>query len=260
MGLVLRFLAGFAVALCCTPAGVSGAFMLLPVQLHVFHVPSPAVTATNLLYNVVSTPAGALAFWRAGNLDRVLTTGLVLGTTPAVIVGVLLRSTWLASDEVFAVLAGAMLVGLGLRLARLVSKPTPARDDEGLDHRRLPAGRLATIGWCGGLIGGIYGLGGAAVIVPWLVGVEGLSPRRMAGPGLVTTLITSLVGSLAFVLAAWLSIGNAAPPRWADGLALGVGGAIGGLLGVRLQPHVPIRILQGILAFAALAAGVRTLL
>ncbi|MFF5230234.1 hypothetical protein [Dactylosporangium sp. NPDC000521] len=33
---------------------------LFPVQLSVLHVPSPAVTPTNLLFNVVSGP-GALA-------------------------------------------------------------------------------------------------------------------------------------------------------------------------------------------------------
>ena len=41
----------FALALIATPAGVSGAVLLLPIQLSVLHVPSPAVTPTNLLFN-----------------------------------------------------------------------------------------------------------------------------------------------------------------------------------------------------------------
>lgn len=40
-----------AVALVTTPAGISGAVLLLPVQVSVLGVPSPAVTPTNLLYN-----------------------------------------------------------------------------------------------------------------------------------------------------------------------------------------------------------------
>ena len=44
-------------------AGVSGAVLLLPIQLSVLHVPSPAVTPTNLLFNVASTPGGLLRFW-----------------------------------------------------------------------------------------------------------------------------------------------------------------------------------------------------
>ncbi len=37
-------------------SGVSGAVLLLPVQISVLGVPSPAVTPTNLLFNVAATP------------------------------------------------------------------------------------------------------------------------------------------------------------------------------------------------------------
>jgi uncharacterized membrane protein YfcA len=53
----------------CTPAGVSGAFLLLPIQSQVFHVPSPAVSATSLVYNLVRAPAEALTYYRRRNLD-----------------------------------------------------------------------------------------------------------------------------------------------------------------------------------------------
>jgi len=46
------------------PAGISGAVLLLPFQVSVLGTPSPAVTPTNLLYNVIATPA-ALYRYRA---------------------------------------------------------------------------------------------------------------------------------------------------------------------------------------------------
>jgi uncharacterized protein len=49
--------AAFAVSAVATPAGISGAVLLLPFQVSVLGTPSPAVTPTNLLYNVVATPA-----------------------------------------------------------------------------------------------------------------------------------------------------------------------------------------------------------
>jgi uncharacterized membrane protein YfcA len=52
---------GFLIALVTTPAGVSGAVLLLPVQLSVLRVPSLAVTPTNLVFNVVAVPGGAAA-------------------------------------------------------------------------------------------------------------------------------------------------------------------------------------------------------
>ena len=50
------------------PVGVSGAVFLLPVQASVLGVPSPAVTPTNLLFNVVAGPGALLRYRRAGSL------------------------------------------------------------------------------------------------------------------------------------------------------------------------------------------------
>ncbi len=52
--------AAFVVSAMATPAGISGAVLLLPFQVSVLGTPSPAVTPTNLLYNVVSTPGDAV--------------------------------------------------------------------------------------------------------------------------------------------------------------------------------------------------------
>ena len=55
----VALLAAFGIAVTATPAGISGAVLLLPFQVSVLGSPSPAVTPTNPLYNVVATP-GAL--------------------------------------------------------------------------------------------------------------------------------------------------------------------------------------------------------
>lgn len=60
---VPAFLCGLLVAVVATPVGVSGAVFLLPVQVSVLGVPRPAVTPTNLVFNLVSIP-GALARFR----------------------------------------------------------------------------------------------------------------------------------------------------------------------------------------------------
>lgn len=58
--------ASFLVATIASPAGVSGAVLLLPFQVGVLGTPSPAVTPTNLLYNVVATPGAFYRYWRQG--------------------------------------------------------------------------------------------------------------------------------------------------------------------------------------------------
>ena len=59
----MAVVAAYAIALIATPAGISGAVFLLPFQVSVLGTPSPAVTPTNLLYNVIATP-GALFRYR----------------------------------------------------------------------------------------------------------------------------------------------------------------------------------------------------
>lgn len=238
----------------CTPAGISGAFLLLPVQVQLLHVPQPAVSATNLLFNVVSAPAGSAAFYRRGRLDRDLSVALCLGTTPGVVVGVLLRCTWLSDPDRFGLVAGVMLAGLGLRTLLDVLRPqrtAPPRAD------LPPSWRLTTVGAVTGVLGGIYGIGGAAIIVPWLTTIERIPIGRVAGAGLVATSVTSVVGLATFALAELVGIGDADAPQWLNGIALGIGGIVGAGVGARIQPRVPVRLLRILIGVAAVVAGVR---
>ena len=61
---VFGALIAFGIAVFTTPVGVSGAVFLVPVQVSVLHTPSPAVTPTNLLYNLIAIPGALLRFHR----------------------------------------------------------------------------------------------------------------------------------------------------------------------------------------------------
>jgi uncharacterized membrane protein YfcA len=256
VGFAARLVVGFLVAAVSTPAGVSGAFLLLPIQVQVFNVPSPAVSATNLLYNVVSAPAGVVSYNRRGGMDWPLAFSLCAGTAPGVVAGALIRSTWLSEPKRFGIVAAVLLVGLGVRLfVDALRRKTGVAPR--LDLPPLP--RRVVLGIVAGVVGGIYGLGGAALIVPWLVSIERVAVERVAGAGLATTLVTSVIGLLTFALAEVAGIGHADAPRWIDGIAVGLGGLVGAVVGARLQPHVPVPALKVILGIAAFAAGIRLL-
>lgn len=120
--------------------------------------------------------------------------------------------------------------------------------------------RPVPIGLDVGTIGGLYGIGAAAVIVPWLVQFERLPVARVAGAGLLITLVTSVVGLAGFAGASALGLRDAEPPDWSAGQLLGIGGAAGAIVGVRLAPHVPVRALKVPLGVAAPSAGVRMVL
>ena len=63
---VVALFAACLIAVLATPAGVSGAVLILPFQVSVLGTPSPAVTPTNLLYNVVAIPGALYRYWRQG--------------------------------------------------------------------------------------------------------------------------------------------------------------------------------------------------
>ena len=122
--------AAFAVSAVATPAGISGAVLLLPFQVSVLGTPSPAVTPTNLLYNVVSTPGALYRYRRQHQTGGRLALLLITGTLPGVITGSVIRVELVPGPRVFDLMVAALLLPLGIWLAatRLPATATrPAR-------------------------------------------------------------------------------------------------------------------------------------
>jgi uncharacterized membrane protein YfcA len=253
----LSLLSGLLVAVLTTPVGVSGAVFLLPIQLSVLGVPSPSVTPTNLLFNVVATPGALLRYRRRGTLVTPLTRLLLLGTLPGVVIGAVVRVFAVPGAQVFRLIIAAVLLPLGswlcLRTVRPVRHRQPAADPSG-----WTVGALALVV---GVIGGIYGIGGGSILGPVLVG-RGLPVAAVAPAALSATFLTSVAGAVTFALLA-LGTDTDAGPDWAVGVLCGVGGLAGGYLGAHLQPRLPepaLRLLLGTLAIAVAALYVTQIL
>src|SRR6201991_2834514 len=120
--------AAFAIAVVATPAGIYGDVLLLPFQVSVLGTPSPAVTPTNLLYNVVATPGALYRDWRQGQTGGRLAVLLIAGTLPGVVAGSVIRVELLPGSHVFDLVVAAVLVPLGvwLTLSRPTRRPEPA--------------------------------------------------------------------------------------------------------------------------------------
>src|SRR5215471_260995 len=109
----VALVAAFGIAVVTTPAGVSGAVLLLPFQVSVLGTPSPAVTPTNLLYNIVATPGALYRYWRQQQTGGGLTRVLLAGTIPGVIAGAIVRVEFLPSPHAFDVVIATVLIPLG---------------------------------------------------------------------------------------------------------------------------------------------------
>ncbi|MER6676734.1 sulfite exporter TauE/SafE family protein [Streptomyces sp. NPDC000983] len=243
---------GLALGLLCAvltaPVGVSGAVFLLPAQMTVLGVPSPAVTPTNLLFNVVAGPGALLRYRRTGHLFTPLTRRLLAGTLPGVVVGAVIRVFAVPDAVVFRLLVGALLIPLGLWLVGRTLRP----------GRRPPAPEpsprtISRLALAVGVVGGVYGIGGGSILGPVLVG-RGMSVARVAPAALASTFATSVVGAATFALLSLAGSGDIAPD-WYLGLACGLGGLVGGYLGALLQPRLPERTLRLLLGTLAAVLG-----
>ncbi|CBG67510.1 MULTISPECIES: sulfite exporter TauE/SafE family protein [Streptomyces] len=243
---LLGFAAGLLISVATAPVGVSGAVFLLPVQVSVLGVPSPAVTPTNLLFNVVAGPGALLRYARTGRLGGPLTRLLIAGTVPGVVIGAVIRVFAVPGPRVFRLFIAALLLPLGLWLWWRTLRPAAQRDIGQPTHRAT-----ATLALAVGVAGGIYGIGGGSLLGPILVG-RGVPVATVAPAALASTFVTSVVGAATYALLSLTATGDVAPD-WLLGLSCGTGGLIGGYLGAHLQPHLPetaLRLLLGALAVA----------
>jgi uncharacterized membrane protein YfcA len=215
------FVAALVVATIASPAGVSGAVLLLPFQVSVLGTPTAAVTPTNLLYNVVATPGALYRYWRQGQTGGTLTRQLLLGSLPGVIIGSVIRVELLPGPRAFDAIVAIVLVPLGIQLLvrRTATGPTSTT-------RLLPLVPIAAVVGC---VGGIYGIGGGSILASVLIGA-GWSPRDVAPATLASTFVTSIAGVATFLILAGIHGGSVAPD-WGIGLTLGAGGVIGATAG-----------------------------
>jgi hypothetical protein len=269
-----------AVSFVTSIVGVSGAFLLLPYQMSVLNFTSPAVSATNLVFNLVSIPSGVYRYIRDGRMNWPLLWVIAAGTLPGVIIGYYVRVWWLPDPAAFKVFVGCVLLYLAWRLlsgflpgtrnlqAADASAPprnavvqtlsvTPTRvsfrfGDE--THAfSLPA--MPTLAFLVGIVGGVYGIGGGAIIAPFCIAWFGLPIHTVAGATLAATFLTSIAGVAIYSLLP-APPGLATHPDWLLGLLFGGGGVLGMYFGAHLQRHVPqtaLRLLLG--AMIALLAA-----
>lgn len=297
--LLIPPLVAFVVSSVTTTAGVSGAFLLLPFQVSVLGFVSPAVSPTNLVYNIVAIPGGLARFIREGRMAWPLTGVIILGTLPGVFGGAWVRIFYLPEPRSFKFFVGLVLLFLGLRLLyeitgrnqksaknfnqgqaledKIKERVQQLKINENLvfaaglpkeavvKTRRVSLFKIEYEFWgeafsfstltvfifalAVGLIGGIYGIGGGAIIAPLCVSVFGLPVYTVAGAALAGNFLTSIGGVAFYTVFAYTLQGaqSAVLPDYALGALFGIGGFFGTYCGAYFQKYLSERLIKGIL-------------
>jgi uncharacterized membrane protein YfcA len=296
------FLVAFFVSLFVASAGVSGAFLLLPFQVSILGFTSPAVSPTNLFYNIVAIPSGVYRYMREKRMAWPLAWVIIIGTLPGIFIGAIIRILYLPDPKNFKFFAGFVLLYIGLRLVQsMLKKNDPAIEkakaveerfytnktekSNALENDLEPAPAVKTIKFSlkqysysfygeifsfntvgllllssmVGIVGGIYGIGGGAIIAPFLVAFFGLPVYTIAGATLMATFVTSIAGVVFYagVAPLFAYTGLAIAPDWILGALFGAGGFLGIYCGARLQKYMPSKVIKTILILTLLFIAVR---
>ena len=286
------------VSIFTSMVGISGAFLLLPFQMSVLHFTSPAVSATNLVFNLIAAPSGVYRYLKEGRMAWPLAGIIVVGTLPGIAIGYFVRVWLLPDPRAFKLFVGAVLLYVGYRLLSAftpwgkggASARSEAPRPQSQAYPRRPSVCPATVGSSDavirilhasmakvefafrgevfsfsvpglfvlalvvGIVGGVYGIGGGALIAPFCVAMFHLPVHTVAGATLAGTLATSVFG-VAFYSLAPAPAGMATAPDWALGMLFGLGGVAGMYLGARFQRYIPEKALRlflgGLLVYLA---------
>jgi len=111
---------------------------------------------------------------------------------------------------------------------------------------------LVLTGLIGGLLSGVFGVGGGIVMVPLLISFARMDQRRAATTSLAAIVPTSIVGSLSYLANGHIDL--------AGGAIIAAGAVVGSVLGTNLLQRIPLFWLRWLFIALLLVVAVRMVL
>ena len=179
-------------------------------------------------------------------------------------VGALIRITYLSDSQSFKIFVATVLLIIGAKLTQsLLSSFFPKKSIHPLINIKSSSTKVIQkslrqisytyannsytfsviktflLSLLVGIIGGIYGIGGSAIIVPFLTSIFGLPIHTIAGAALMGSGVISVISVLFYSFLALLYPNISVAPDLLLALLFGIGGIIGMYLGAYCQKFIP---------------------
>lgn len=253
--------------------GVGGGFLMTPLLIFIGVPPAVAVgTQANQL--VGASVSGVLAHWRRNNVDVKLGAVMLVGGTLGTVLGVWIFGLLQALGHIDLVISLSYVIFLGTVSSLMLTESVRAllrgrnvASRSKLHHHtwlhglpfkmRFPRSRLyisallpALIGFVGGVLVAIMGIGGGFLLVPAMIYILGMPTALVAGTSLFQIIFTT--GIAAFL--------QAVSNNTVDivlALLLLVGGVIGAQFGTRAGARLRGEQARALLALMVLAVAVK---
>jgi uncharacterized membrane protein YfcA len=234
---------------------------------------------------MIAIPGGVYRFIKEGRMVWPITFIIILGTLPGVFIGAIVRLEYLPDPNNFKFFAGLVLLYIGIKLLREILTRKEKSNHKSAEEKfrkhikesssngsqmlykvavkeftisgivfefagevfRVNNFWLSMLSFIVGIIGGIYGIGGGAIIVPFLVSFFRLPVYTVSGAALMGTFTTSVAAVIFYQILSNFYPGVSVAPDWLLGLLFGLGGAAGIYLGARTQKYIHAKIIKYIL-------------
>jgi uncharacterized membrane protein YfcA len=227
--------------------GVGGGSIMVPLLTRLLRLSQHRAHGTSLAIITVGASAGALGYWRAGNVDWALVGAL----TPGAVVGVFAGARMMVRVPAaqLRLLFGAFLLFVAFRqLVWQVSAGPAGAGAEGVLIEVL-------FGFLGGVLAGVLGVGGGAIFVPAIIifglAGDGDAQKVAQGVSLVVIVATGLAGTLTNLQQDTVDLSVA---RWTAPAAL-----VAALAAALVANRLDATTLKQIYGITALLLGVETL-
>jgi uncharacterized membrane protein YfcA len=260
MDLAIKLLIGFLSGILGGLLGIGGSIIMIPAMTMVFGLDQHLYQGAAMIMNFFVALPAAMQHFRAKAVLR----PVVQVTIPTAVVGVL-AGVWISKGWWFAganevhlsrLFGVFLLYAAGYNIYRLMSSYRLPEIDERA-ARTIPKWKSAvSVGLPMGLIGGLLGVGGGIVAVPFQQLMLKMPLRRAIANSAVTIVPLSIIGAV------YKNVANAhagVDVRASIQLALCVipTAIVGGFLGGRLAHAAPRQVLRFLVILLMCYAGIR---
>jgi uncharacterized membrane protein YfcA len=250
----LLFVSGLGIGTIGTLIGAGGGWMIVPLLLFGLDFTPQRAVGTSLAVVFLNALSGSIAYMIQGRVLYRMGVAFAVATIPGALLGATLvqhlGSRWFTFLFAVFLLALALLLLKGQTITgRSYRHPEP----EELNSLRSPMIRLGMLlSFLVGLVSSLFGIGGGIVHVPFLIVILGLAVHSATATSHFVLAITSLAGTLVFLLHGQVDLPVA--------VSMGAGVLLGAQAGARLSLRMRSDPIRRLLAVAVLIFAIGLIL
>lgn len=231
--------------------GIGGGLLAIPVLAIFFHLDQQHAQGTSLVMVMPNVMVGLWEYARRGSVDRRVALLLAACAVSFTFAGAL-YATRIAGPALryqFGAFTAVIAIYFAYRALQDANRPTKGEREPA----RLAWGWTAVVGALGGILSGLFSVGGAVFAVPFLSLLFGYAQTEAQGLSLALVAPGTIVGIVTYALAGDVD--------WWIGIPLAVGGTLCVRYGVAVAHRLPEQQLRllfcGLLAVASVALFVK---